>query len=59
MIFKEKDDERDGRPLTLRGKILMSQHVKMKDTCWRSKRVTHRLLQPLKHFCLSGSIKTT
>jgi hypothetical protein len=35
VIYKEKHDERDSRPLTLRGKVLIAQTCKLKDTCWR------------------------
>ena len=35
ILFKEKADERDGRPLTLKGKLLVSGSVKLRETVWR------------------------
>jgi hypothetical protein len=34
-MLKEKADDRDGRPLTLRGKLLLSANTKIKENVWR------------------------
>ena len=36
ILLKEKVDDRDGRPLTLKGKLLFSSSAKIRENVWRS-----------------------